>query len=253
MGSKLAGAITIPAGGWAITVETAAPASAATLAAGTYYPSGDGTPTDFFQELEDAINDGLAAELSASVCTVTVDSDGLVSIVLDAGTATVTWTDTEPRDICRLVGATTALSTTPAVGIRTAQYLVTSAFQFEEDRGSSQTREVIYEPDDGDPIRLGLSKRIDDLLLRVRYGGWRRDDEYGPYHAWEAFFDDVISPLLACRYYPDDTVTAAFVPVTQPYGYELGKITSPRRWQPEPWEEGEYTWWIAQLRMRLTT
>lgn len=96
---KLEGMITVPTGGWSISVtETPAATSSVTIAAGNYFPT---SPTSLLDALETALN---ADATLAGTYTVTIDDDtqtstGKVTIAASGLTSfAITWTSPALRN-----------------------------------------------------------------------------------------------------------------------------------------------------------
>jgi hypothetical protein len=264
MATQFCGAVTVPTGGWRVTITAGGGGTVGTVPAGTYYINGVvADAADLLTALAGAIQFGLAGEGSAAIVAVTLSSSGIVSISLDTGTATLAWTDTDLRDILRFDpdGASTALSTTATSGHRTARFYASSSFPVQVDIPTTRYRSSTDEADDGTIRGLVLSNEINEYRLQIRYLGGHRNATFTEYHAWQSFFEDVMGQYVLCRWYPDSSVTTPFddtykvgtpTELANPNGYHVGRFTDPTEWTPQefiPGYYGQYT--SGRMRFRI--
>jgi hypothetical protein len=248
-GTKFLGAITTSS--WTLIVDEGGGNQTATIADGTYYWSGDGTASDLLKKIGDAIT----TALTTNTVTLTISSTGVITMTSDTGNVVVDWTasakGTTIRDIMRYTTSTTTITTSGVTASRVARYVVTSNHRAETDRPIHDGRSTIYEADDGTMYGLDLSDEFVDYNITIRFRGPHRDATEVAWYTWLQFWRDVIKPLGSLRWYPDDTVTTAYVELTNPNGYHTGVLPQPRNWSADEWEPTSYTWYTKDLVFRV--
>jgi len=114
---RLEARITVPVGGWAVSVSTSAPAgpATATIAAGSYYVS------DLLTAFAAALTAAVGGVWSVVQSTIEMTATVKTTITLVTNTYSITWTSTDLRDVLgftgNLVSVGSATSTNQAIGV----------------------------------------------------------------------------------------------------------------------------------------
>ena len=114
---RLEARITVPVGGWAVSVSTSAPAgpATATIAAGSYYVS------DLLTAFATALNAAVGGAWSITQTTIEGTATVKTTIALAINTYSITWTSTDLRDVLgytgNLASVGSATSSNQAIGV----------------------------------------------------------------------------------------------------------------------------------------
>ena len=100
MNGRLEAQITVPVGGWSVSVNDGGGADVATMTAGTYYV------TEFLAELK-ARMDAATGKTFTITCASGEAGTGKVTISINVGTFTLTWTSTDLRNALGFTGTLT--------------------------------------------------------------------------------------------------------------------------------------------------
>lgn len=271
---RLIGALQIPSnstlwvrrdgGAWA-AVDISSEASS--RGRSSYYVLGDGTTEDLLDFLADEINTALVAAGGSGTWAFTLSTDGTygqggivrytqtegVDVDLSfvdpasSSSATSTWV----RDWLRMAtGSPDSISTTSGVtydGFRSHAFSVYPTYLAFEDLDETVIRGSQAVPDEGTPFSLKLAARtLHHLGIRLGQA-LPRSTTWNEYDQLQDFLD-FASRGWVFRHYPRDTVTAAYVQNTTPYGYrEYVLDRESWSWRPEP----AYGNWYKQFKIKL--
>jgi hypothetical protein len=98
--------ITVPSGGWTVSVNDGGGADIATVPAGTYYP------TEFRAAFITALNTATGKTFTISGSFLSFGTGIVSALSINVGTYTLTWTSTEIRDILGFTGNLTPAAAT---------------------------------------------------------------------------------------------------------------------------------------------
>lgn len=221
---KLEAQITVPSGGWdlALTDALAGPTTA-TIPAGTYYHSSAGsTANDFAAEVAVQAN---AVMGQTWTCTVAAGESGTgkYTIGCDGATCTVTFTDTDARDLMgftgNLSGSTSYTSTGQAEGLWLPGYPYQNLNGGGSWRGHWETDQQVVESARGDVYSvMGRKKRIMELVypMVTRAKTWVANEATAN-ESFEQFLLDGIyggapwgTSSGPIRFYPDADTDATY-------------------------------------------
>lgn len=244
----------IPVSSWSFDIDTNPPSSpdTVTLTDGTYYLSDDGGADDLIAHLETQIN---AAPVVADTVAVSIDADGLVSIVNSSDTSayTITWgaNGAALQSVLRFSGATTGFSDTAATGSRAARYFAHTDRPTRVDIPIDRKNRQLDESDDGSMRATSVGPIITRYLAQVRYRGPHRTTTANGHTEFKDFFATTIGPGRTFRWYPDTTVTTAWAELTNPFGYHVVKERKLAEYQPREVIKNSYTWYLLNLDMQV--
>lgn len=247
--TKFLGAITVSS--WSFDIDSGGAPETVTLTDGTYYLSDDATGSDFIKMLEDKLN---AATLMVDTATVAIDSDGLISISVSANVYTITWTTsgTVLRDLLRYgTGDDVEITSTPTVSDRACQYFAHSTTATNRDIPTIIKRTSLSEADDGTITGVDAGPTVVQYEVKVRYPGGHRSTTANGYHEFRDFFQDVMGAGGKFRWYPDTSVTSAWVDITNPTGYHVVRALSPRTFTPAEVIRDYYGWYTTTFVLQV--
>lgn len=240
----LDGVVTVPTGGWDLTIQLAGdPLRSATIPAGQYLY------TDLVDEVEAQIqasgaeHAGVTVAISAATKLVTIRPDPAA-----AALTTITWSDTILRDWLGFTGATTTVTAggSTAASYPPAGYLYLVHEATDDLELPEELRTEAYSDTTQYTVTYGrrLWRRV-----RLRYEGAPRSGIVDEYLRVALFWRYVMAAGVPFRYYPrGDTVTAAYDALTAPYGYQWYTHASPRDLAPSLLVPGWYAHWLLECR-----
>jgi len=247
---KVEGMITIPTGGvQALTCTDASGGpTAITIDAGTYYWStADSDTEDFLAQLSEDIN---AAMTETWTLTLSADESGTgkLTIGCTGATCTITWQDTNVRDLCGFAGnssgATSYTGTKHVKALWLPDGPPRSAYGL-SDAGADEMDQTTTESSAGHVMTLGYQRRTAQWIewQGISRAKTRISGESTTGESWQQFVRDVIyaeatyCPGRCLRVYPDAGTDA-----TSTEYRVSGAIP-----EPEPLIDG----WIEQWRIRI--
>jgi hypothetical protein len=214
---KLEGRITVPSGGWIVSVQeftpNAGPASVTVAAAGDYYLS---SSTSLLTTV------GAAATANGTLsATYTLTLSATTGLITLAGSGVATfnwnWTSTALRDLLGFTGNLTGANSYAAT--RQSPYLFlpnrgrAPADAPEGSRGTIVTDGTLTASPSGHSKALVYSSRYRDRLGFAQIDGRRTWTTYETTvgESLQTFWDGVMGEGAPFRYYPDRTVDATYL------------------------------------------
>jgi hypothetical protein len=214
---KLEGRITVPSGGWVVSVQeftpNAGPASVTVAAAGDYYLSSSTSLLTTVAAALDA-NGTLAGDYTLALSSTT----GLITLsATGVTTFNVTWTSTALRDALGFTGNLTGALSYAAT--KQSPYLFlpncgrAPADAPEGTRGTAVTDGTITMAPTGHSTRLVGATRYRDRLGFMQLDGRRTWTTYESTvgESLQTFWDGVLAEGYPFRYHPDRTVDATYL------------------------------------------
>lgn len=241
MSVLLHGVVTVPTGGWSITIQLAgSPLRSVTVPAGQY--------------LWDTLSTALETLIQASgaeLATMTLRLNGSTNLhtgqAPGPGNTTITWTSTAIRDVLGWTGATTVFvgSTVQAATYPPSAYLPL-ALEAEADLPKPQElRSEAYSDSTQYVVHYGRKLWRE---VRLKFTGTPRASSVDEYMRVDRFWSYVFAKGEPFRYYPRASVTGAYVPLTTPYGYQWYTHATPRDLDPAQVVPGLYALWTISCR-----
>lgn len=235
----------ITAASWTFDWTDAANPGGTTLSItdGDYYVLGDGSADDLLAEMKTRVD-----AVATSTLNYTIADDGRVGFSVAAGTATISATagggSVALGAALGFTVATLPLTTAYTYSTNAAATIAVSPLPARVDIPTTMGRRSASEADFFNRSVLTLSSTVQRYSTAFRFDGPHRSSSHVAYYMWRSFFKEVIQPGVLCRWYPDVTQsTTAYVERTNPYGYHLGRVTSPTMFTPREVIPSWYRWY----------
>jgi len=138
---KLEAQVTIPTGGWTITCTDALGGpTGVVVPAGTYYHSSDGSNSNTLSEaITTAVNTLLGQTWTLTIAAGE-SANGKYTIGCDGATCTVTWTDTELRDLLGFTGDLSGSTSYESPSQAQALFVASNGFQKKNGQSGGSAR-----------------------------------------------------------------------------------------------------------------
>ena len=239
MAVLLHGYVTVPTGGWDLTVQLAgSPVRSVTVPADDY----------LFSDLVDEVKAQIQAsgvELESFVCQITANM--VVLRGTDPNNTTITWIDTDLRDHLGYTGATTLCTATDIITatLPPSAYLPLAYEAAEDVPQVEELRSVAYSDTRQYTTSYG---RREWRRVRLRFQGAPRASSVDEYLRVQRWWEYVAAPGAVFRYYPRSTVTTAYAVISNPYGYTVHTHAEPQNFDPDLVTPGWYSQWAIACR-----